>query len=56
MTRTLLCKIWPAVNVGKIVNSNLTAEKATFMLDYSSDEYFVILYYFNTEKLKYNFF
>ena len=26
------------------------------MLDYSSDEYFVILYYFKTEKCKYNFF
>ena len=26
------------------------------MLDYLSDEYFVILYYFKTEKRKYNFF
>ena len=26
------------------------------MLDYSSDEHFVILYYFKTEKRKYNFF
>ena len=26
------------------------------MLDYSSDEYFVILCYFKTEKRKYNFF
>ena len=40
----------------KASKPELTAEKKPCILDCLSDEYFVILYYFKTEKCKYNSF
>ena len=59
MTRTPLCKIRHCKTSAKLKGSKPKfngREKKTGILNCLSDKYFIIVYYFKTEKHKYNFF